>query len=205
MANEISGEVTILLRRVADGCGLSQVRLAELAYAELRRLAAAQLRGMRGHTLQPTALVHEAWLRLAGSGAEHENRGHFLAAAAKAMRCVLVDHSRRRLSEKRGGNRQRTSLDAVVQSFDCDEATLLDLDAALGDLERADAGLARLVEMRFFSGMTHPEIAAAQQCSLSSVERGWRLARAFLLQRLEGERGRCGTTNPPSEPGEPAP
>lgn len=189
MATDPTGEVTTLLRRMAAGCGTARGQLADLVYAELRDLAAAQLRGVRGHTLQPTAVVHEAWLRLAGAGGDYENRRHFLGVAAKAMRSVLVDHARRRAAEKRGGDRQRTPLDAVLVSLETDGVDLLDLDGALRELEAEDPPLAQLVELRFFSGMSHPEIAAVQRCSLSTVERGWRLARAFLWQRLGGQAG----------------
>lgn len=158
--------------------------LADLCYDDLRRLADAQLRGLRAHTLQPTALVHEAWLRLAGAGGEFANRGHLLAVAAKAMRCVLIDHLRRKRADKRGGARQRCSLDEAVLFLERDEVDLLDLDVALAELETEDPALARLVELRFFSGLTHPEIAAAEGCSLSTVERSWRVARAFLGVRL---------------------
>jgi RNA polymerase sigma factor (TIGR02999 family) len=137
--------------------------------------------------------VHEAWLRLTGASGAYADRGHFLAVAAKAMRSVLVDHSRARRAEKRGGDRERTSLDAAVLQFEGDSSgapvDLLDLDHAIDALEAEDPALAQLVELRFFSGMSHPEIAAVQACSLSTVERGWRLARAFLLQRLQGAAG----------------
>ena len=183
MTNAPSTEVTTLLRRIAEGCATARGQLAEIVYAELRGMAAAQLKGMRGHTLQPTALVHEVWLRLHGGG-DFASRQHFLGVAAKAMRSVLIDHRRRRHADKRGGDRERTPLDAVVLFLERDEIDLLDLDVALIALEHEDPQLARLVELRFFSGMSHAEIAAVEQCSVSTVERGWRLARAFLHQRL---------------------
>lgn len=181
------GEVTMLLRRLADGDRGSRERLAELVYGELRAMAANQLRGMRGHTLQPTALVHEAWLKLVGSDADFGNRQHFLGVAAKAMRSVLVDHVRRKRADKRGGDAQRVELDETVAFLEAGEVDLLDLDAALAELESDDAMLARLVEMRFFSGMTNAEVAAVEGCSESTIERGWRLARARLRRRLGGE------------------
>lgn len=188
MTDARPGDVTTLLRRMADGCDTSRGRLAAMLYDELRAMAAAHLRGMKGHTLQPTALVHEAWLRLAGADADYASRNHFLGVAAKAMRSVLVDHVRRSRAEKRGGDRRRTTLDEVVLFLERDEVDLLDLDAALHELAREDESLANLVELRFFSGLSHPEIAAVERCSLSTVERGWRLARAFLHQRLRGRR-----------------
>lgn len=182
-------EVTALLREVADGSGTAHDRLAELVYAELRTMAERQLRGMSGHTLQPTALVHEAWLKLTGNLTDLGSRNHFLCVAAKTMRSVLVDHARRKRAEKRGGNAQRLPLDAAVMFLESNEVDLLDLDAALSELERDDPDLLRWVEMRFFSGMTNAEIAAVEGCSESTIERGWRLARARLHQRLRGQEG----------------
>lgn len=179
-----ANEVTTLLQRVADGCDTSRGRLAEIVYAELRAIATQQLRGVRGHTLQPTALVHEAWLKLAGKLADFSSRKHFLCVAAKAMRSVLVDHTRRRRAAKRGGAVQPTSLDTAVLFLEANEVDLLDLDIALTELERDDPDLLRWVEMRFFSGMTNAEIAAIENCSESTIERGWRLARARLHHRL---------------------
>ncbi|HEX5054669.1 MAG TPA: ECF-type sigma factor [Planctomycetota bacterium] len=184
MTDSPTGEVTTLLRRMAEGSGTARGQLAELVYAELRTMAARQLRGARGHTLQPTALVHEAWLKLAGSEADFGSRQHFLGVAAKAMRSVLVDHVRRKRTGKRGGQAQTTSLDDAVAFLEAGEVDLLDLDAALAELESDDPVLARLVEMRFFSGMTNVEVAAVEGCSESTIERGWRVARARLRRRL---------------------
>ena len=189
MTQHPTGEVTLLLRRIAAGQAEAKGQLADLVYGELRELAARQLRGMRQHTLQPTALVHEAWMRLAGAGGEYTNRGHFLGVAAKAMRSVLVDHVRRARSEKRGGGVETTQLDEAAAFFAADEVDLLDLDQALGELERDEPDLARWVELRFFSGMTVPEIANLDAVSESTVERGWRYARARLRSRLGGGEG----------------
>jgi len=130
--------------------------------------------------------VHEAWLRLAGGDGDFANRGHFLGVAAKAMRSVLVDHVRQRRSEKRGGGAPTTPLDEAAAFLEADEVDLLDLDEALGELERDEPDLARWVELRFFSGMTVPEIAVVDAVSESTVERGWRYARARLRSRLGG-------------------
>ncbi len=186
MSVPVAGEVTVLLQHIAAGDAGARGRLAELLYAELRALAAAQLRGVRGQTLQPTALVHEAWLKLAGAGGDFASRRHFLGVAAKAMRSVLVDHVRRRRAEKRGGDLERTPLDDVAFELEAGEVDMLDLDEALAELERDDATLVRWVEMRFFSGMTNAEIASAEAVSESTVERGWRAARARLRSRLGG-------------------
>jgi RNA polymerase sigma factor (TIGR02999 family) len=186
MNDPATGELTMLLHRLAAGDESSRARLAELVYGELRALAGHQLRGMQGHTLQPTALVHEAWLKLAGGDAQFANRQHFLGVAAKAMRSVLVDHIRRKRADKRGGGAEHTPLDETVAFLEAGEVDLLDLDDALADLETDDPVLARVVEMRFFSGMTNKEIAAVEGCSESTIERGWRLARARLRERLAG-------------------
>ncbi|MCU0867373.1 MAG: ECF-type sigma factor [Planctomycetes bacterium] len=180
------GEVTLLLQRIAEGQHDARGRLCELVYGELRAMAARQLRGMRGETLQPTALVHEAWLKLVGSGADFTGRRHFLGVAGKAMRSVLVDHVRHKRSQKRGGDLQQTPLDESVAFLEAGEVDLLDLDAALQELARTDADLARWVEMRFFGGMTNAEVATLEGVSESTVERGWRFARAQLRRQLEG-------------------
>ncbi|HEX5054666.1 MAG TPA: ECF-type sigma factor [Planctomycetota bacterium] len=183
-----AGEVTMLLRRMSEGSDDARGRLAELVYRELHAMAARELRGMRGGTLQPTALVHEAWLKLAGSS-DFSNREHFLGVAGKAMRSVLVDYVRAKRAEKRGGGVQPQGLEQVVAFFEQGEVDLLDLDAALAELERDDPTLARWVEMRFFGGMNYAEIAAIEGCSESTVERGWRVARARLGQRLSEQAG----------------
>ncbi|MCE9596288.1 MAG: sigma-70 family RNA polymerase sigma factor [Planctomycetes bacterium] len=186
MAGPELGEATLLLRRIANGDAVARERLVELVYSELRRLAERQLRGERGGTLQPTALVHEAWLKLAGAE-DFADRRHFFAVASKAMRSVLVDHVRARRSQKRGGDERTSALDETVAFLEAGETDLLDLNLALEELERDDPELARLVELRFFGGLSHEEIAATEKLSLSTVERRWRLARARLAQRLGGD------------------
>ena len=184
------GEVTVLLQCMAAGDSAAHARLADLVYIELRAIAAGQLRGMRGQSLQPTALVHEAWLKLVGSGADYGSRRHFLGVAAKAMRSVLVDHVRARRAEKRGGEVAHTPIDEAVVFLEGGEVDLLDLEQALGELETDDPQLARWVEMRFFGGMTNAEVAALEAVSESTVERGWRAARARLRSRLGGAEDR---------------
>jgi RNA polymerase sigma factor (TIGR02999 family) len=149
-------------------------------------MAERQLRGMRGQTLQPTALVHEAWLKMVDTDRDFQSRSHFLGVAAKAMRSVLVDHVRKKRTGKRGGDARHTPLDETVAFLESGEVDLIDLDMALGDLEKLDPNLVRWVEMRFFSGMTHDEIAAVEGCSTSTIERGWRVARARLRKTLGG-------------------
>jgi RNA polymerase sigma factor (TIGR02999 family) len=189
MTEPTAGEVTQLLRRLSTGDASARGRLIEIVYAELRRLAAAHLGGARGGTLQPTALVHEAWLRLQGGTGEFASSRHFLGVASKAMRSVLVDHARARHTAKRGGGEAPGVLDEAVAWLEAGEVELLDLDAALEALERDDPELARVVELRFFGGLSHEEIAAAEGCSLSTVERRWRLARARLRRDLLGGAG----------------
>lgn len=175
----------MLLRRIAAGDEGARARLVELVYGELRKIAAGQLRGARGETLQPTALVHEAWLKLAGAEGFSDRR-HFLGVASKAMRSVLVDHVRAKRTHKRGGGAEPSPLDETVAFLEGGETDLLDLNDALVGLEREDPELARLVELRFFGGLSHEEIAAAEGTSLSTIERRWRLARAWLARRLDG-------------------
>lgn len=157
-----------------------------LLYGELRDVASGQMRGQsNGHTLQPTALVHEAWIKLmSGAEVDWQGRQHFLAVAARAMRQVLVDHLRSKTAQKRGGTEPCEELDETVAFLEGDDTDLLDLDEALTELEGEDPELARIVELRFFGGLDHPRIAEVLGCSLSTVERSWRVARARLRRRL---------------------
>ena len=157
-----------------------------LLYTELRRIAARLLADQgRGHTLQPTALVHEAWLRLADqTQTSAADRMRFLRLAARAMRFVLVDHARARCADKRGGGR-RVTLD-LEQVALAPGAGLLELDQALEQLTAVDPELARLVELRFFAGLSHAAVADTLGVSLRTVERQWRLARAFLIKAMGG-------------------
>lgn len=157
--------------------------LVEAAHNELRRLARRHLRGERlDHTLQPTALVHEAYLRLVpGHEAEWADRAHFLRCAARAMRRILIDHARRRNRDKRGGDRRRIPLESGV-AFAADQQPdiVLALDEALARLAELDPRQAEIVELLYFSGMTQPEAADALGVSARTVNREWRLARAWL-------------------------
>ena len=155
-------------------------------YNDLRRLAAHQLgREAAGHSLQATALVHEAWLRLAGQDAANwQNRNQFIAVAAEMMRRVLVDHARARLREKRGGGAVKVSLsEASGPAGGCD-VEVLDLDRALQRLAQVDPRKAKLVELRYFGGLTIEEAAEAAGSSTATAERDWRFARAFLQREL---------------------
>jgi len=162
--------------------GADAAELLPALYAELRDVAERYMRKERSeHTLQPTALVHEAWLRLAG-GRETSWRGrsHFLGAAAHSMRTILVDPARRRRAEKRGGRLERVALDEAVAFYEQRGADLLDLDAGLDRLSRIDDELRSLVELRFFGGLTNAEIGVVLGLSTPTVERRWRVARAWL-------------------------
>ena len=178
-------EVTQLLLAWGQGDASAHEELMPLVYDELRRLAAIHLRREReAITFQPTALVHEAFLRLVGESAiGWQNRRHFFALAAQAMRRVLVDHARARYSLKRGGGAERITL-VEDASWGQEDASLLDLEEALCALEEMDPRLARLVELRYFAGLTIEETAAAMDTSPATVKRDWTLARAWLHARL---------------------
>ena len=185
----MGSKTTLLLRRIESGDREAGAELLELVYGELRDLAAGYMAGERAaHTLQPTALVHEAWVRLMGAEGAWKDRAHFVGFAALAMRRVLVDHARRRRAEKRGGGR-REPLDTVVAVFEERGADLVALGEALERLEALDPELARIVERRFFAGATNAEVAADLGVSERTVERGWSTARAWLRAELgpEGE------------------
>jgi RNA polymerase sigma factor (TIGR02999 family) len=155
-------------------------------YEDLRRLAAHQLaREKGGHTLQATALVHEAWMRLAGQAGENwQNRTQFIAVAAEMMRRVLVDHARARLRVKRGSGAVKVSLSEAMELSNGREVEVLDLDRALNRLAEVDPRKAKLVELRYFGGLTIVEAAVAVGSSPATAERDWRFARAFLQREL---------------------
>jgi RNA polymerase sigma factor (TIGR02999 family) len=184
---ESTAHATRLLLDLGRGREDAREELLPLLYDELRVIA-RRLLGDQGktHTLQPTELVHEAWIRLIDqTRARPEDQTHFLRLAARAMRFVLVDHARAKGAGKRGGGRRRVTLGDDVAA-DVDRAgDLVALDEALENLGRVDRDLERLVELRFFGGLKHEEIAANLGVSLRSVERDWRLARAWLVKSLE--------------------
>lgn len=171
-----------------DGAGGAP--LADM-YDDLRRLACTYLsRQSRDHTLQPTALVHEAYLRLVQQdNPPARGRTHCFCLAAKAMRSVLVDHARRRKAAKRGGGARRVPLDDVVAMYEDRALNLLVLDEALNDLAALDPQLVRIVEMRFFGGLTEREIAGVMGVSERTVRREWSVARMWLFRCLGGSNG----------------
>ena len=186
MSERPSGEVTRILHAAVSGDPKAANELLPLVYGELRRLARDRMdKTPPGNTLQPTALVHEAFLRLVGEGdSSWNNRGHFFAAAACAMRQILVEQARRKASLKRGGDRRRIELSDEVAAVEAPFDDLVALDDALRRLERADERKTRVVMLRFFAGLTIEEIAAALDVSVPTVEREWRFARALLYEYL---------------------
>lgn len=180
------GAITQLLERARGGDEPAVGALVPLVYAELRRIAAACLRRERpGHTLQATALVHEAYLRLLkDQDLSFQNRAHFLGIAARAMRQILVEHARARDAAKRGGERHRITLDEAVAATGNQEVDVLAVHEALERLAALDAQHARLVELRFFGGLTNEEAAEALGVSVATVKRSWAVARAWLFREL---------------------
>jgi RNA polymerase sigma factor (TIGR02999 family) len=180
-------KLTQVLESVERGGVQAAELLLPLVYEELRRLAAHKLANeAAGQTLQPTALVHEAWLRLAGGAPQSWNgRGHFFAAAAEAMRRILIDNARRRQAARHGGGSARTGLTDLDLAAPQRDERLLDVHEALDGLQKADRVAAELVKLRCFVGMTMPEAAQALNLPLRSAERLWAYARAWLRRELE--------------------
>jgi RNA polymerase sigma factor (TIGR02999 family) len=182
-------EVIRILSALAPGDPSAASQLLPLVYEELRRLAAQKLSQEKpGQTLTATALVHEAYLRLVGQGPEQrwDGRGHFFAAAAEAMRRILVESARRKESLKRGGDRQRLDLDDLALAVPEPVVDLLALDEALSRLDAADPEAAELVKLRYFAGLTVPQAAEVLGVSPRTADFLWAYARAFLLRCLRG-------------------
>ena len=180
-------DVTHILAAIEAGDPKAAAELLPLVYEELRKLAAARLASeAAGNTLQPTALVHEAFLRLVGpaDAARWDSRGHFFAAAAEAMRRILVDAARRKQREKHGGDRHRVDLDAALAAAPEPRHDLIALDAALTRLAAEDPQAARLVELRHFAGLSVAEAARALGISPRTADRVWAYARAWLHREL---------------------
>jgi RNA polymerase sigma factor (TIGR02999 family) len=184
-------DVSRILSAASAGDPRAAEELLPLVYEELRKLAAARLAEEKpGQTLQATALVHEAYLRLAGNAEPWQGRGHFFAAAAEAMRRILVENARKKVAGKRGGGRRRVPLDDVEVAAPEGADDLLDLDQALSDLEKTDRTAAELVKLRYFAGLTLREAAAALNLAPRSADAIWAYARAWLLDRLRDESAR---------------
>jgi RNA polymerase sigma factor (TIGR02999 family) len=179
-------EVTILLKAMTSGDENAPEKLLPIIYNDLRRLAGAYLSNERkDHTLQPTALVHEAYIRLVDwENVSWQNRAHFFAVAAQVMRRILVDHARGKKAEKRGGFGQLLSLDEAVSFAEKKDVDLVALDDALNELEKSDARQAKIVELRFFGGLTIEETAEALRISPATVKNEWAFAKAWLRVEL---------------------
>ncbi len=179
-------EVTRILNAIGQGDPRAASQLLPLVYEELRSLAASRLAHEKpGQTLQPTALVHEAYLRLVGdvAGQDWDHRGHFFAAAAEAMRRILVDNARRKLTVRHGGGRQRVPLREHHRLTETPDG-LLDLDEALTRFAAEEPAKAELVKLRFFAGLSTPEAAAVLGVSVATAERWWTFARTWLYAEL---------------------
>ena len=184
-------EVTRILDSIAQGDPKAAEELLPLVYDELRRVAAARMAGSApGQTLQPTALVHEAWLRLVGqdSEAQFQGRTHFFAAAAEAMRHILIDRARRKQTLRHGGGQQRVDVEDLQIAAPAADDELLAVDEALDRLARLDPAKAELVKLRYFVGMTFAEAAAALGISEPAAKRRWSLARAWLFNEISSQR-----------------
>jgi RNA polymerase sigma factor (TIGR02999 family) len=181
-----NGDVSRILHAAARGEPIDQAALLPLVYDGLRAIAARKMNNERsGHTLGTTALVHEAYLRLVGDGPVNwASASHFYAAAAEAMRRILVDHARARGSQKRGGGRVRLALDIMELATREDPVEILALDEALSRLEEQDTRMAEIVKLRFFTGLQDEEVAQVLNVSRRTVCREWSMARAFLQREM---------------------
>ena len=181
-------EVTQILDAIGRGDARAANELLPLVYEELRRLAACRMANeSAGHTLQPTALVHEVWLRLAGEDANvrFANSAHFFAAAAEAMRRILIDRARRKATEKRGGRWQRIHLDGVDIAADADDDTLLMVNECLDKLAKEEPQAAEIVKLRFFAGLTLEEAGQLLGFTERTAKRHWAFARAWLYDAMK--------------------
>ena len=185
-----SREVTILLRAWGGGDKQALDRLTPLVYRELHQIAGRLMAGQRpNHTLQATALVNEAYVRLVNAQeTSWQDRAHFFALCARAMRQILIDHARARASEKRGGGQVALQLDEALAAAPAHEVNLLELDEALKRLEMLDPRKSQVVELRFFGGLNLEETAEALKVSTKTVQRDWDLAKAWLYGELGGNR-----------------
>lgn len=181
-----SEQIGSLLRELRLGNRDAESKLIALLYPSLRRLAGRFMRGeRRGHTLQATALVNEAYIRLAGAAErDWQDRAHFFAAAGSIMRRILVDYGRRKVASKRGGARRRVDLDELLLAARQDLDTMLLIDGLLSELEQVDPRLCRVVESLYFAGMTDEETAEVLGISPVTVKRDWKLAKAWLYEEI---------------------
>jgi RNA polymerase sigma factor (TIGR02999 family) len=182
-------DVTVILNALEHGDDKAVDRLLPAVYQELRRLAAQKLsHESPGHTLQATALVHEAYLRLVGlDGQSFKSRAYFFGAAAEAMRRILIDNYRRKQSSKRGGDRDRVELEDNDLAIEATTDDLVALDEALTEFEKIDSTKAELVKLRYFTGLTLEEAGALMDISESTAKRHWKYARAWLFARIRSQ------------------
>jgi len=187
MPQNAANEVTAILHAASAGDPEAPARLLPLVYAELRKLAQARMASLPpGQTLQPTALVHEAYLRMLGKNCEQmDGRRHFFFVAARAMRDILVEEARRKAGPKRGGRRQRVELREWTAAYEPEHADILGLNEALAELEKEDPLKSQIVSLRFFAGMNIEETAQVLGMSERSLHRQWRFIKAWLKSRLE--------------------
>lgn len=193
---DTTGEITALLRRHHSGDRAAYHELLSLVYEHLRHIARTQLaRGWRVRTLTPTALVHEVYLHLANeTGVDWQDRSHFYAICARAMRRALVDHARHHGALKRAGGERPVALEDVEVGIDAQAELIIAVDEALTSLERFNERFARVVECRYFAGLTEEETAGALDTSLRTVQRDWMRARAWLLKELGAQSAPDGQT-----------
>lgn len=190
MSDEAADDVTGLLAAAGRGDDRAAQRLGEVVYAELRRLAHAILRpNHRDQTIHTTALVNEAWMRLTGGReAAYESSAHFYRTAARAMRTILIDYARARAAHKRGGTWRRSPLDDLVDAVTVDRVDLIALDEAMTRLEAISPRRCRVVELRFFGGLSIEQTARVLGVSHGTVENDWHFARVWLHRAIEGDR-----------------
>jgi RNA polymerase sigma-70 factor (ECF subfamily) len=179
------GEVTVLLKAMKSGDAAASEKLLPLVYKELHRLAKGYMRRERAdHTLQPTALINEAYLRLAGDTTDWQNHAHFIGVAANVMRRVLVDHARSHNAGMRGGDFQRVEFEEGIAMSRERSGEMLALDDALRELEKVSPRQAKVVELRYFGGLSVEEIGAVMKIAPRSIQRDWALARIWLFERM---------------------
>jgi len=180
------GDITILLGKVKQGDKSAEAILLDLVYRELKAIASRYMkRERRDHTLEPTALVHEAYLKLAGEqGADWQDRAHFFAVASKTMRRILIDHARAHLAAKRGGGQRPVEIEQLLSARRLTPETVLAISEALDELSKFDPRQASVVEMRFFGGLSDEEAAKVLAVSARTIKRDWATAKAWLYSHL---------------------
>lgn len=186
MSADVASEVTQVLQAIRRGDGQASAELLPLVYGELRRLAAARMANEQpGQTLQATAMVHEAWLRLVADGERTwQNRAHFFGAAAEAMRRILIENARRKARLKHGGGQRRLDIDELELAATTPDEKILLMDEALEKLALQDAEKARIVVLKFYGGLTNQEVAENLDVNERTVERHWAFAKAWLFEKI---------------------